>query len=268
MNDRTDSFADPQAVARYADGPSRLVRGFVHLQRIACRARVSWLVSLLGGAVLLGQSAFAAQEPSVQTASSNVPGGCEVHVSKRTAENGCYLLATEPLARLPTGQVFWHLYTYPTRAAAEAARQGSASTVVESLGKIWLFAIEGSSWRAAGGDLVAKIGPLSVAPAQRYTARYFEAVFPPQQAMRTGVHNHSGPEAWYVVTGAQCLRTPEGVVVLRAGESGFVRAGLSMMLTSIGSEVRSAVALVLHDASQPWVTSTTDWTPNSQCPEE
>jgi hypothetical protein len=210
---------------------------------------------------------FAAQAGVAQTATSNVTGGCETPVSKRTTETGCYLLAAESLETLPAGQLFWHLYTYPTRAAAETARKGSAGTIVESLGKIWLFAIAASSWRPATGERVAAIGPLSVASAKSYTARYMEAVFPPKQAMRTSVHNHSGPEAWYVVTGAQCLRTPEGVQVIRAGEGGFVRAGPSMMLTSIGTEVRRAVLLVLHDASQPWMTGTTDWTPTTECPE-
>jgi hypothetical protein len=209
----------------------------------------------------------AANTAIAQAPRSNVTGGCEVRAAERSAENGCYLLATESLQTLPAGPVFWHLYTYPTRAAAEAARKGSAGTVVESLGKAWLFAIAGSSWRPAAGERVAAIGPLPVMPAKTYTARYMEAVFPPRQAMVTSVHNHSGPEAWYVLTGAQCLRTPDGVQVIRAGEGGFVRGGPPMMLTSIGAEIRRAVVLVLHDSSQPWMTGTTDWTPTVQCPE-
>lgn len=203
-----------------------------------------------------------------QRPGSNVTGGCETPVSERTAEQGCYLLATETLETLPPGQLFWHLYTYPTRAAAEAAHKASTGTIVESLGKVWLLAIAPSDWRPASGQRVAAIGPLSVAPAKTYTARYMEAVFPPRQAMRTSVHNHSGPEAWYVVSGAQCLRTPEGVQVVRAGEGGFVREGLSMMLTSIGPQVRRSVVLVLHDTSQPWMTSTTEWAPTTQCPDK
>jgi tRNA (cmo5U34)-methyltransferase len=35
MNERTKPFADPQAVARYAEGPPRTVPGFAHLQRMA-----------------------------------------------------------------------------------------------------------------------------------------------------------------------------------------------------------------------------------------
>ena len=34
MNERTEHFADPQAVARYAEGPPRIVPGFAHLQRM------------------------------------------------------------------------------------------------------------------------------------------------------------------------------------------------------------------------------------------
>jgi hypothetical protein len=215
----------------------------------------------LAAALLVGHAAGA------QITGTRVPGGCDVPVSKRAADTGCYLLATESLGSLPAREMFWHLYAYPTRAAAEAARKGSTGTVVESLGKIWLFAIAGSEWRPAAGDRVAVIGPLPVGAAKRYTARYMEAVFPPKQAMQTAVHQHSGPEAWYVLTGAQCLRTPDDVLVIRAGEGGFVRPGPSMLLTSIGTETRRAVLLVLHDASQPWMTVTSDWTPTAQCPE-
>jgi mannose-6-phosphate isomerase-like protein (cupin superfamily) len=106
-----------------------------------------------------------------------------------------------------------------------------------------------------------------VQTAKKYSARYMEAVFPPKQAMKTAVHLHAGPEAWYVVTGAQCLRTPDEVLIIRAGESGFVRPGPSMSLTSIGADTRRAVVLVLHDAAQPWMTITSDWTPTAQCPD-
>lgn len=34
MNDRTEHFSDAQAVARYADGPPRIVPGFAHLLRM------------------------------------------------------------------------------------------------------------------------------------------------------------------------------------------------------------------------------------------
>ena len=71
---------------------------------------------------------------------------------------------------------------------------------------------------------------------------------------------------WCVVTGAQCLRTPDNTMVLRSGEGGFVPPRPPMVLTSIGPETRRALFLVLHDAAEPWQTNTTDWTPRSECP--
>lgn len=144
---------------------------------------------------------LSATEAVAQLPGARVPGGCDVPASERKAETGCYLLATESLKALPAGEIFWHLYTYPTRRAAETARTASAGTVVESFGKVWLFTIAGAGWRPPAGDRVAVIGPLPVPAAKEYAARYMEAVFPPKQAMQTAVHQHSGPEAWYVVSG-------------------------------------------------------------------
>ena len=44
---------------------------------------------------------------------------------------------------------------------ATAAR-GARGTVVESLGRVWLYTIAEEGWTATGGDLVAVIGPLDV----------------------------------------------------------------------------------------------------------
>ena len=82
------------------------------------------------------------------------------------------------------------------------------------------------------------------------------------------MHHHSGPEAWYVVSGAQCLRTPDATTVLRKGECGFVAGGPPMMLTGIGPDIRRALALVLHDSEKPWMTVKTDWRPTVGCPEQ
>src|SRR5256885_17243125 len=59
---------------------------------------------------------------------AQVPGGCNTPVSQRTGEAGCYLTATELLGALPQAALFWHLYVYPTHAAAESAK-GSRGTV-------------------------------------------------------------------------------------------------------------------------------------------
>jgi quercetin dioxygenase-like cupin family protein len=194
---------------------------------------------------------------------AQVPGGCNMPVSLRTSEVGCYLTATEVLGALPQGALFWHLYLYPTRAAAEAAK-GQRGTVVKSFEKVWLYTIAESEWHASSGERVATIGPLPISAGKQYTARYMEAVFPP--GMRAAIHRHSGPEAWYLVSGTQCLETPEGITVARAGEGAVVPEGPPMVLSSVGTETRRSVLLVLHDTSQPWITMASDWKPKGLCP--
>ena len=196
-------------------------------------------------------------------ATAQVVGGCETPVAARTNEVGCYLVATHALGELPAADVFWHIYIYPTLAEARAL-QTARGTVVQSHGKVWLYTIAEKEWRPPSGERKAVIGPLAHSAQTVYTARYMEATIPP--GIRTPVHIHSGPEAWYVLEGAQCLETPEGITVVRAGESALVRQGPEMMLSSVGSETRRTVLLVLHDASQPWMVENTPWTPKGLCP--
>jgi len=213
----------------------------------------------LGLIILLAASLMA-----IGAVYAQVPGGCNTPISQRTSEVGCYLTATEVLGALPQGQLFWHLYVYPTRAAAETAK-GPRGTIVESFEKVWLYTIAESEWRASGGERIATIGPLPTSAGKQYTARYMEAVFTP--GMKAAIHRHSGPEAWYLVSGAQCLETPEGITVARTGEGAVVPEGPPMALSSVGTETRRSVLLVLHDTSKPWIAMESDWKPKGLCPQ-
>jgi mannose-6-phosphate isomerase-like protein (cupin superfamily) len=84
---------------------------------------------------------------------------------------------------------------------------------------------------------------------------------------QTSVHRHSGAEAWYVLAGAQCLETPDRIIVAKAGEGAVVPEGLPMALSGIGGDIRRSVLLVIHDSSQPWMTVTSDWAPSGRCPQ-
>jgi hypothetical protein len=54
------------------------------------------------------------------------------------------------------------------------------------------------------GTRVSVIGPLEIKPGTRYNARY--GVDHAAPAVRAGAgHTHSGPEAFYIVSGAQCV---------------------------------------------------------------
>ena len=136
-----------------------------------------WLLSLAAASPALGQAHLRPCPP----------------VSERTDEPGptCSTANTR-VGRLPQGPIFWHLDTYATRAVAETAK-GPRGTVVESLGKIWLFTIAEAGWRPSGGERVAKIGPLPVKPDREYTAVYLESIYDP--GMTAPVHTHSGPDS-------------------------------------------------------------------------
>lgn len=56
-----------------------------------------------------------------------------VPIAQRTGEVGCWIIVDEPVGPLRETPVFWHLDTFPTRAAAEAARRPGAA-VIEALG--------------------------------------------------------------------------------------------------------------------------------------
>ena len=184
-------------------------------------------------------------------------------VSERTGEVGCWITAHAMLAELPRAPVFWHLDTYSTLAEAEGAK-GQRGAVLESLGKVWLLTIEVAGWRPLGGERVAEIGPLPVSSNARYAAQYMEAIFTP--GMTAPAHRHSGPEAWYTLTGETCLETPAGKLVGRAGGSHvIVPGGPPMHLTATGTETRRALVLILHDSTQPPTIPVHDWNPKGLC---
>ncbi|MFL5493433.1 MAG: hypothetical protein ACJ8DC_03510, partial [Gemmatimonadales bacterium] len=100
--------------------------------------------------------------------------------------------------------------------------------------------------------------------ADAYAAVYMEGVFRPW--MHSPIHRHPGVEAWYTLAGEQCLETPRGKLVQRAGDAGvMVPGGLPMILTGTGSGVRRSLVLILQDAALPRSTLATDWAPLGLC---
>ena len=185
-------------------------------------------------------------------------------VTERTSEMGCWILVDHPVGRIEEGRVFWHLDVYPTRSQAEK-NQNPKGIVIESLGKVWLLTIEKSGWRPSSpGEHVAEIGPLPVTAGEQYSALFMEVIFNP--GMTSAIHTHSGPEAWYNLTGETCLETPNGKMVGSAGGPPVVvPAGPPMLLTTTGTEKRRGLTLILHDSSKPPTTMVHDWTPKGLC---
>jgi hypothetical protein len=190
--------------------------------------------------------------------------GCEPAAQRAGREFGCFITAREDLGALPKDSaVYWHIDAFTAQAAAEVAK-ADRSTVVESLGRFWLFTIAERGWRPASGKRIAVVGPLPLVDADAFAAVYMEGVFKP--GMHSAVHRHAGVEAWYTLEGEQCLETPQGKLEQRAGDPGvMVRGGMPMMLTGTGTGARRSLVLILQDATKPRSVLATDWTPAGLC---
>jgi quercetin dioxygenase-like cupin family protein len=210
-------------------------------------------------AVLVASLAFL---PGGLVAQTN--GTCVPVAERGSRTLGCYITAEQPLGELPRDSaLWWHIDAFPAIAAARAARTTRA-TAVESLGRAWLFTLAERGWRGVGGKPVAVIGPLPLVDAPAFTAVYMEGVFQP--GMHSRVHRHPGVEAWYTIEGEQCLETPGGSQVQRAGDPGvMVPGGQPMMLTGTGAGVRRSLVLILQATGQPRSTPAPDWTPRGLC---
>ena len=196
------------------------------------------------------------------------PAAAQQHIScrpasERTGDVGCWIMGREVLRQLPPGPLYWHLDTYPSRAEAETAK-GSPGTIVEAMGKVWLFTITEAGWRPSGGQRAAQIGPLPVSAASEHAAVYMETMLP--LGFSAPIHRHPGPEAIYAVAGELCIETPDGKTVLRPGtESHVIPGGRPMALTVTGGEHHRSIVLILHDASQAAIILAPEWTPRGLC---
>jgi quercetin dioxygenase-like cupin family protein len=185
----------------------------------------------------------------------------------KSNDSGCQLLAKMQVARFPDEPLFWHLSKFPTKEAAKDAKDESGFAV-EAEGQLWVFGFGPNSAAKKKPELVASIGPLPLTssklpPAKSYEIVAYLVVMPPD--MHTRVHIHPGPEAWYILSGEQCLETPAGVTKSGAGESMVAPPMTPMRLTNNGSSARHALFIVIHDASQPWTIPTDEWKPTGAC---
>ena len=175
-------------------------------------------------------------------------------------EFGCFRIGIATDLKLKRA-VFWHLYTFPSRAAADAAKSPSG-IVVEVDGRVWLSEFGSKNRPSPAGHRISVAGPLRLLPAESYTAEIAYSVMQPDD--RSRVHTHAGPEAWYVLSGAQCLKTPTGTRSARAGATMSVTPGLPMELSVTGAEIARSLTLVIHDSTQEFGTAS-NWKPTDAC---
>lgn len=193
--------------------------------------------------------------------------GCDdAPTGRRPAGANCAVLARKQFTTLPEGPLGLRFENFSTTEAAQHAAT-AASAVVEAAGKVWLLTLGSRGQRSQAGTFVAEVGPVpAVPPAASYVLEVAEAEFGPDQraAVARAVHTHPGPEIFYLLTGEQCLETPDGTTRARAGEGMLAPANTPMQLNITGSLKRDAFFVVIHDAAKPRVTPSS-WQPKGTC---
>ncbi len=174
---------------------------------------------------------------------------------------GCFNVGTLKELQFRQAAVYWHLRTFGSREAAEAARSATG-IVVEEDGRVWLSEFGARDTAPRGGKAVAVVGPLQLPVATSYSAVLSYAVMRPGDSSR--VHTHPGPEGWYVIAGEQCLETPAGANRAGAGQTMTAPPNVPMELNVTGKKLRRAFALVIHDSTQDRGIQS-DWKPSGKC---
>lgn len=208
---------------------------------------------------LLVVAAFALLAPSAFAQATSRP--CPETGPESDQPGPACLLAHVDIGDLPAGDIYWHVTEFADLAAARAAAKPT-EVVVDSFGKAFVFSIGPRTPDAAG---TVQVGPLPLDDRNgHFVAEYLKSTFTP--GMTAPVHVHSGPEAFYVVSGDSCLESPDGVQTAKgAGSSLIIRQGPPMLLMAVGSETRRGFALILHRPDAPPTTMVQDWTPKGLC---
>ncbi|MGV7207617.1 hypothetical protein ACLB1G_07165 [Oxalobacteraceae bacterium A2-2] len=213
------------------------------------------LLSMMAGVLLAASCSGALAQATSRS--------CNPDAATEDRAGPACLMSHVAVGALPDGEVYWHLYQYPDAAAAARAKPAGGA-VVAAFGHTWLFTVGARDERLAGGQHVADVGPIAVNAGVSYDAEFLKSTF--SVGMTAPIHVHSGPEAFYALSGDTCLETPDGVQFGRGpGNSLVIRGGPPMLLMAPGPEPRKGFALILHDHAQPPTTLVQHWTPKGLC---
>ena len=158
-------------------------------------------------------------------------------------------LVEKKVTELPTGDLFWRLENFETKAQAQEAA-GPMGLVAEYDGRVWLFTL-GPSGGASKGKKVVEIGPIPRISATEYLLRVNEAGGPKGSA--TSAHTHPGSEAFYVLAGELTQKTQHGEARVSAGQSMVGHGGdTPMVVSNSGSGDLRELALFVVDATKPF----------------
>jgi hypothetical protein len=160
-------------------------------------------------------------------------------------------LAEKKVQALPAGTLFWQVESFATLTQAQAAA-GPTGLAVESGGKAWLFRLGPKGMGPSeGGKHMAEVGPVPKVDATEFLLRINEASG--ASGSITPVHTHPGSEAFYVLAGEQSIRSPHGVLRVRAGQSETGHgADVPMQVSSSGTTDLHALVMFVVDAAKPF----------------
>ena len=159
-------------------------------------------------------------------------------------------LTERKVAELPPGPLFWRIESFASPGEAQAVA-GPWSLVAEAAGKTWLFTLGGAGGSTQGGIKVAELGPIPRVVAPQYLLRINEASGPPGSV--TPIHTHPGSEAFFVLSGEQSIRGPDGVLRVTPGKAEAGRgANIPMQVSSSGSTDLHALVMFVVDATRPF----------------
>ena len=185
---------------------------------------------------------------TANTAAAQLMTTCVENSPERRGEIGCSIIQSKVLPDGLKEPLFWHIDRFDSAERARTAVR-PASIAFEAGGTSWLMTIESQSSDHHGGRHVARVGPLPLPPAAKYSMQVQSAAFTP--GMYSLVHHHSGVEAVYVVEGEACYETPTRAYTLRTGETLAMPGGTPMRAVVTGSACRYVLAVIVHDAAQP-----------------
>jgi quercetin dioxygenase-like cupin family protein len=187
---------------------------------------------------------------------------CVENSPERLGEFGCSYIENKPLPDSLKQPLLWHIDKFDSAERAEAA-VSAASVAFQADGSWWLFTIESAVDDHHGGRHVTQVALPPLPPAKKYALLVYSAYLPPGLTSR--VHHHSGPEAFYVVDGEQCLRTEARAYPMKKSDTLAVPAGITMQLVATGTIPRRSFSVVVYDASQPPTTHLENAPPLAEC---
>ncbi|SIO72723.1 hypothetical protein SAMN05444172_9200 [Burkholderia sp. GAS332] len=159
-------------------------------------------------------------------------------------------LAEKKVTELPPALPFWRIESFTTYGQAQAAA-GTWALVAKFAGKVWLFTLGPAGGSSEGGTKVAEVGPIPRCTAPQYLLRINAASGTPGSTIP--VHTHPGSENFFVLTGAQSVRTPHGVIVVKASDAQPGHgAGVPMQVSASGSTDLHALVMFVLDATRPF----------------